>query len=82
MVRELLTQDEYFAAVTRGEGVIVVVDKVKGQTAHPSPARRSTLPHFREMVIVNARKNGRYYWAASFPEARRELDADPCNCIY
>jgi hypothetical protein len=26
------------------------------------------------------RRNGRYYRAASFSEARRDLDADPCHC--
>jgi hypothetical protein len=36
--------------------------------------------HFVEKVITNKGKNGRYYHAASFPEARRELDADPCHC--
>ena len=80
MVKELLTRDDYYAAVMAGEGVIVVVDKVSGRTAHPVHCPTLETAHFIEKVIVNSRKNGRYYLASSAAEARRELDAQPCQC--
>ena len=80
MIKELLTREDYFDAVTGGEGVIVVVDSVRGRTAHPVACPTVELRHFVEKVIKNAGKNGRYYHAGSFPEARRELDAQPCHC--
>ena len=80
MVKELLTREDYYDAILAGEGVIVIVDVVQGQTAHPVSCPTLDGAHFVEKVIVNQRKNGRYYWAASSAEARRELDADPCQC--
>lgn len=80
MVGELLTREDFFAAVTGGQGVIVVVDSVRGRTAHPVACPTLELRHFVEKVISNERKNGRNYHAGSFPEARRELDAQPCQC--
>ena len=82
MVRELLTRDDFFEATIGGEGVIVVLDKVRGRTAHPVTCPTLEAAHFVEKVIVNQRRNGAYYWAASFPEAKRELDAQPCQCAW
>ena len=80
MIKELLTRDDYYDAIIGGEGVIVVVDKVRGRTAHPVTCPTLDVSHFVEKVIVNQRKNGQYYWAASSVEARHELNADPCHC--
>ena len=80
VIRELLTIPDFYDALGGGEGVIVIIDSVRGKTAHPVTCPTLDASHFREKVITNQRKNGRYYWAASFPEARRELDADPCGC--
>ena len=80
MVKELLTREDFFAAITGGEGVIVIVDPGnRTRTAHPVACDHVQLAHFVEKVIVNKRKNGRYYLARSYPEARRELDAQPCQ---
>jgi hypothetical protein len=80
VVVELLTRSDFYDALIRGEGVIVVVDVVQGRTAHPVLCPTLEAAHFVEKVIVNQRKNGRYYWAASSPEAQRELGAQPCQC--
>jgi hypothetical protein len=80
MVKELLTRSEFYDALASGEGVIVVIDIAQGRTAHPVSCATLDAAHFIEKVIVNQRKNGRYFWAASFPEAKRELDAQPCQC--
>jgi hypothetical protein len=82
VIKELLTQDDFYDAIMKGEGVIVVTDKGRGRTAHPVSCPTLQVSHFVEKVIVNKGKNGRYYFASSFPEARRELDAAPCNCGY
>ena len=79
MVKELLTRDDFYGAVMGGEGVIVIVDDSEGRTAHPLGCEHVQAEHFVEKVVVNERKNGRYYLAGSFPEARRELDAQPCQ---
>ena len=80
MIKELLTREDFNNAILAGEGVIVVVDKVRGRTAHPVSCPKLEAAHFVEKVIVNQRKNGRYYFASSTPEAQRELDAQPCHC--
>jgi hypothetical protein len=81
VVKELLTREDYFAAVTGGEGVIVIVDKPKRtRTAHPLACPTLDAARFMEKVVVNERKNGSYWLAGSFPQARRELDAQPCHC--
>jgi hypothetical protein len=80
VVKELLTRDDFYDAVLAGEGVIVVVDAAQGRTAHPVSCPTLEAAHFVEKVIVNQRKNGRYYLAGSLPEAQRELDAQPCHC--
>ena len=79
-MKELLTIEDFCDALGRGEGVIVIVDHIHGRTAHPVSCPTLDAARFREKVITNERRNGRYYWVASFPEARRELDADPCHC--
>jgi hypothetical protein len=81
MVRELLTRDDFRDALYGDEGVIVIVDHVQGRTAHPVHCPTLAVGDFVQKVIVNGRKNGRYYWAASSSEARRELDAQPCQCL-
>jgi hypothetical protein len=80
MIKELLTREDFYDSLLGGEGVIVVVDDVRGRTAHPTTCPTLEAAHFVEKVIVNKRRNGRYYWAGSFPEASRELDAQPCQC--
>jgi hypothetical protein len=81
VVKELLTREDYFAAITAGEGVIVIIDKPKlTRTAHPLTCPTLDAGRFLEKVVENARKNGSYWLASSFPEARRELDAQPCHC--
>lgn len=80
MYRELLTRDEFYDAILGGEGVIVVEDTVQGRTSHPVSCPTLDAGNFVEKVIKNQRKNGRYYWVASSAEARRELDASPCQC--
>jgi len=80
MVKELLTRDDFYNAIAASEGVIVVVDALQGRTAHPASCPTLVAAHFVEKVIVNHRKNGRYYLAGSYPEAKRELDAQPCQC--
>jgi hypothetical protein len=80
VVRELLTRDDFREALYGGEGVIVVVDVVQGRTVHPVHCPTLDVSDFVEKVIANERRNGRYYWAASIAEARRELDAQPCHC--
>jgi hypothetical protein len=79
VMKELLTRDDFYGALIRAEGVIVVIDIV-GRTAHPVSCPSLEGTHFVEKVIVNQRKNGRYYWVRSISEARRELDAEPCQC--
>jgi hypothetical protein len=78
MVKELLTREDFYGAIAGGEGVIVIVD-ITARTAHPLACDHVQAEHFVEKAIVNQRKNGRYYLAGSFPEARRELDAQPCQ---
>jgi hypothetical protein len=80
VVKELLTRDDFDAAIKGGEGVIVIEDYPNRTcTAHPVSCRHLQARHFVQKVIVNKRENGRYYLAGSFPEARRELDAEPCQ---
>jgi hypothetical protein len=79
VVKELLTREDFYAAIMGGEGVIVIVDYTQGATAHPLMCDHLQTEHFVEKVIINKQKNGRYYLAGSFPEARRELDAQPCQ---
>jgi hypothetical protein len=79
-VRELLTREDFWDIVLAGEGVIVVVDKYAGSTAHPASCPGIQSEHFMEKVIKNNRKNGSYYAASSSAEAKRELNADPCHC--
>jgi hypothetical protein len=79
VIQELLTREDYYEAIMSGQGAIVVVD-TEGRTAHPVSCPTLEASHFVEKVIINERKNGRYYLASSFPEARRALDADPCHC--
>jgi len=76
----LLIRRDFYDAILGGEGVIVVTDTVQGRTAHPVSCTTPEASHFVEKVIVGDRPNGRYYWAASLPEARRDLDAEPCHC--
>jgi hypothetical protein len=81
VVKELLTREDYSAAVYGGEGVIVIIDKPKGtRTAHPLSCPTLDISRFVEKVVTNQRKNGSYWVAGSTAEARRELDAQPCNC--
>jgi hypothetical protein len=80
VVRELLTRDDYWNAILGGDGVVVVVDKYTGRRAHPVSCPTLEAAHFVEKVITNGRRNGSYYWAASTVEARRDLDAQPCQC--
>ena len=79
MVTELLTTEAFYDAIIKGEDVIVITDVTGTQTAHPVNCPTLDAQHFVEKVITNRRKNGRYYLASSFPEARRALDADPCQ---
>jgi hypothetical protein len=80
VVQELLTREDFDAAVKAGQGVIVIIDHdTKTRTAHPiSSCGHVQARHFVQKVIVNKRKHGRYYLTGSFPEAMRELDAQPC----
>ena len=80
MAKELVTQKDFDAAIKGGQGVIVITDyPEKTRTAHPIPCHHVQLRHFVQKVIVNKCKNGRYYLAGSLPEAKRELDAQPCQ---
>lgn len=79
MVKELLTREDFYGAIRGGEGMIVIVDNAGSRTAHPLACDHVQGEHFVEKVIEGDRKNGRYYLAGSFPEARRELDAQPCQ---
>jgi hypothetical protein len=78
MVRELLTRKDFYDAILSGEGRRRDRRRA-GRTAHPVSCPTLEASHFVEKVNVNERRNGRYYWAASFSEAHRDLDADPCH---
>ena len=64
-----------------GQGIIVVFDKYTGRTAHPVDCPSVDEAHFVEKVIKNKRRNGRWYWASSYPAAAQELHARPCQCL-
>jgi len=81
MARELLTREDYDSTIVGGEGVIVIVDKYTGRTAHPVDCPSVDAAHFVEKVIRNKRKNGHWYWAPSYPVAAQELYAQPCQCL-
>ena len=75
---EILSTREFRQIVGRAEGVVVITG------AHP-PRVHTTLcallsdDRFKENVLINGGKGGRYYWRSSFAEARREFGATPCK---
>src|SRR5437763_13564183 len=70
MVKELLTREDFDAAIGGGEGVIVIVDyPTKTDTAHPISCGHARAAHFVKKVIVNNRKHGRYYLAGILPRS-------------
>lgn len=80
MIKELLTVDDFDGAIAGREGVIVITDnKTHTRTAHPRTCRHVQKRHFVQKVIRNKRENGSYWLAGSLAEARRELDAQPCE---
>jgi hypothetical protein len=48
VVKELLTREDFYAAITGREGVIVIVDDANGATAHPLACDHVQAEHFVE----------------------------------
>jgi hypothetical protein len=78
-MQELLTIEDFFDAVSR-EGYVVITDRTRAAVAHPSGCPSVDASNFKEKVVVNERRNGRYYWVRSASEAHERLDAHVCSC--
>lgn len=73
---------EFYDAVIAGEGYIVIYDSVRSpQLAHPPHCPSVQAEHFKEKVITNRGKSGRYYWVSTISLARAQFDAVPCSCF-
>jgi hypothetical protein len=85
-VVELLTEERFTEYLSRG-GIIVVHDHANRsdskRVAHLQIERKACshvdIDDFREKVITNAERNGRYWWARNSAIAERELDAGLCG---
>lgn len=66
---EIRTLDEFFAARSRPGGFIVVTDQVSGEgKAHKSSCYTIGEATFREKVLTNGNRNGRYYYVLRFED--------------
>jgi hypothetical protein len=79
-VKELLKMEDFYDAILGGEGYVVITDAAKPAIAHPPHCPSLQGEHFKEKVVRNAGRSGRYFWVATRTEAREELAADHCSC--
>jgi hypothetical protein len=80
-ILELTTMEEFYDAVTRGEGYIVIGDTARPEPiAHPPGCPSVQAEHFKEKVIKNGGRSGSYYWVRTLADARERLGAVSCRC--
>ena len=78
---ELTTMEEFYDAVTRGEGYIVISDTARAEAlAHPPGCPSVQAEHFKEKVITNGGCSGHYHWVRTLADAREKLGAVSCRC--
>jgi hypothetical protein len=75
---EIKTTKEFRQIVGRAEGVIVITG-TSPPRVHLPLCPLVTDDRFKENVVINQGKGGRYYWRETFAEARKEFGADPCR---
>lgn len=75
---EITTTKEFRQIVGRAEGFIVVTGKAQPRM-HSVLCPLLTDDRFKENVIINEGRGGRYYWRGSLDEARKEFGAVACK---
>jgi hypothetical protein len=85
-VVELLTERD-FVGYAAWDGMIVILDNANRsdakRVAHLQTARKACshvdIKHFREKVLANDERNGRYWWARNSKVAEQGLGAILCS---
>ncbi len=76
--KEVLNTDELKTVKREGIGYIVIVDTTRNVWHRPECEHVNKI-HFREKVLENRNKNGKYYWVSSIDVANKVFKAKPCD---
>ena len=79
-MHELTTAEQYFDAVSRGEGYVVITDATGTAVAHPPYCPSVDASNFKEKVVTDSGRNGRYYWVRCATTAHERFGAHVCSC--
>jgi len=81
----LLTEPEFLGCAARGGAIAILDDASRSggkRVAHLQTERKACshvdLEHFREKVLANSGRHGRYCWACNSKVAERDLGAVLC----
>lgn len=78
---EINTVDELDRVISEEDGFIVILDTT-GNKIHRVSCRSVSRNGFNEKVIVNRKRNGRYFWCKEHNEAKARFRAKDCKtCI-
>jgi hypothetical protein len=78
---EINTLDQFNSTIDRGEGYIVLLDTT-GNKIHRASCKWLNKESFNEKVIINRKKNGRYFWCRDYRNATQRFRAKDCkSCI-
>lgn len=80
-MHELKTLEQFYEAVGGGEGYVVITDVTGTAVAHPPSCPSVDASNFREKVVTNQRRNGRYYWVRGATTAHERFGAHVCSCL-
>lgn len=75
---EVLSTKEFRQIIGRAEGVVVITG-TNPPRAHTTLCTLLSDDRFKENVVINGGRGGRYYWRRNFAEARKEFGATPCK---
>jgi len=78
---ELDTLEQFDLTISRGEGFIVLLDTT-GNKIHKVSCKWINRESFNEKVIINRKKNGRYFWCRDYKDATLKFRVRACkSCI-